>query len=104
MERACSNGFVTPRGTGQGRAPGRPQAEYRQLCRLPKPRSEGTTRRLGRGYSQRAMQELERAFGCTSSTGRLRRVLLHPPYADELRAWHEFGWRAAPDPAAIARE
>lgn len=50
------------------------------------------------------MQEVERAFGCTNSTGRLRRVLLRPPRAEELGAWRAYGWRAAPDPAAIARE
>jgi dimethylargininase len=39
-----------------------------------------------------------------NSTGTLRRVLLRPPRADELASWREFGWRAEPDPDAIAEE
>jgi dimethylargininase len=39
-----------------------------------------------------------------SATGTLRRVLLRPPRVDELESWREFGWRAAPDPDAIAAE
>ena len=50
------------------------------------------------------MQELQRAYGCTSATARLRRVLLRPPQADELGAWREYGWREEPDARAIARE
>src|SRR5206468_10948043 len=45
-----------------------------------------------------------RAFGCLSGTRTLRRVLLRPPHADELDRWRDFGWRAAPDAAAIATE
>jgi dimethylargininase len=48
--------------------------------------------------------QTERAFGCLSATRTLRRVLLRPPQAGELRAWHDFGWRAEPDPASIVRE
>jgi dimethylargininase len=47
---------------------------------------------------------VERAFGCLSATRTLRRVLLRPPHADELAAWREYGWRAEPDPVAIAAE
>jgi dimethylargininase len=38
------------------------------------------------------------------STGTLRRVLLRPPRAEELAHWRELGWRAEPDPVAIADE
>jgi dimethylargininase len=48
--------------------------------------------------------QVERTFGCLSATRRLRRVLVRPPHADELGAWREFGWRAEPNPVAIARE
>jgi N-dimethylarginine dimethylaminohydrolase len=37
-------------------------------------------------------------------TGALRRVLVRPPQADELGSWREYGWRAAPDATALARE
>jgi len=50
------------------------------------------------------VQELERTYGYTSSTARLRRVLLRPPLAVELEAWREYAWRSEPDPNAIARE
>ena len=42
--------------------------------------------------------------GCPSMTAPLRRVLLRPPQADDLRLWQEYGWRAEPDPVGIARE
>lgn len=51
------------------------------------------------------MSELrERVYGGQSSVARLRRVLLRPPRAEELGAWREYGWRAAPDPARILAE
>src|SRR5262249_4819131 len=37
-------------------------------------------------------------------TAPLRRVLLRPPRPEDLSPWREYGWRAEPDPAAIARE
>lgn len=37
-------------------------------------------------------------------TGELRRVLVRAPRAEELHGWRACGWRAQPDPAAIARE
>lgn len=40
----------------------------------------------------------------SSMTAPLRRVLLHPPQAGDLRFWREYGWRAEPDPAGIASE
>ena len=43
-------------------------------------------------------------YGCPSMTAPLRRVLLRAPRADDLRLWREYGWRAEPDPVAIARE
>src|SRR4029453_2832745 len=42
--------------------------------------------------------------GRMKSTGTLRRVLLRPPRAEELVHWRELGWRAEPDPVAIADE
>jgi N-dimethylarginine dimethylaminohydrolase len=39
-----------------------------------------------------------------NATGTLQRVLVRPPRTDELANWREFGWRAAPDPDAIAEE
>jgi dimethylargininase len=45
-----------------------------------------------------------RLYGCPSMTAPLRRVLLRAPQADDLRFWREYGWRAEPDPVAIARE
>jgi dimethylargininase len=39
-----------------------------------------------------------------NATGTLQRVLVRSPRTDELTNWREFGWRAAPDPDAIARE
>ena len=45
-----------------------------------------------------------RLYGCPSMTAPLRRVLLRAPRADDVRFWREYGWRAEPDPVAIARE
>jgi len=50
------------------------------------------------------VKELQRVYGGQSSVATLRRVLLRPPRPDELHAWHEYGWRAAPDPVELARE
>ena len=43
-------------------------------------------------------------FGCQSMTAPLRRVLVRPPRLDDAARWREYGWRAAPDPAAAAAE
>jgi N-dimethylarginine dimethylaminohydrolase len=43
-------------------------------------------------------------YGCQSMTGELRRVLLRAPQTTALENWAVCGWRAAPDPARIARE
>jgi len=43
-------------------------------------------------------------YGCRSMTAQLRRVLVRPPRPDDLQGWGACGWRAAPDPAGIARE
>jgi N-dimethylarginine dimethylaminohydrolase len=45
-----------------------------------------------------------RLHGCRSMTAPLRRVLVRPPWEGDLRFWREYGWRAEPDPAGIARE
>jgi dimethylargininase len=43
-------------------------------------------------------------FGAASMTGTLERVLVRPPLAEDAARWREYGWRAAPDPAAAAAE
>ena len=45
-----------------------------------------------------------RLYGCQSMTGRLQRVLVRAPRAEDLHGWQACGWRAEPDPPAIARE
>jgi N-dimethylarginine dimethylaminohydrolase len=37
-------------------------------------------------------------------TGRLERVLVRPPLAEDVERWREYGWRSAPDHAAAAAE
>lgn len=37
-------------------------------------------------------------------TGRLERVLVRPPLAEDSENWQEYGWRAAPDHASAAAE
>src|SRR5438105_14124918 len=44
------------------------------------------------------------AYGCQSMTEPLQRVLVRPPRAADLGAWREYGWRSAPDAAAIGAE
>jgi dimethylargininase len=46
----------------------------------------------------------ETRYGCQSQTATLRRVLVRAPRAEDCVRWREFGWRAAPDPVAIAAE
>jgi dimethylargininase len=46
----------------------------------------------------------ETRYGCQSQTAALRRVLVRAPRAEDCARWREFGWRAGPDPAAIAAE
>jgi dimethylargininase len=43
-------------------------------------------------------------FGSQSMTGRLERVLVRPPLAEDGARWREHGWRAAPDHPAAATE
>jgi dimethylargininase len=43
-------------------------------------------------------------YGCQSMTGRLRRVLVRAPRAEDLHGWRAYAWRAEPDPARIAEE
>jgi N-dimethylarginine dimethylaminohydrolase len=43
-------------------------------------------------------------FGSASMTGRLERVLVRPPLAEDVEHWRAYGWRAAPDHAAAAAE
>ena len=43
-------------------------------------------------------------FGSQSMTGRLERVLVRPPLAEDAEHWREYGWRSAPDHAAAAAE
>ena len=44
------------------------------------------------------------AFGAASMTGTLERVLVRPPLAEDAPRWREYGWHAAPDPAAATAE
>lgn len=44
------------------------------------------------------------SFGSQSMTGRLERVLVRPPLAEDAERWREYGWRAAPDHAAASVE
>jgi len=44
------------------------------------------------------------SYGARSMTAALRRVLVRPPQPADAARWREYGWRAAPDPAAAARE
>jgi len=37
-------------------------------------------------------------------TGRLERVLVRPPFAEDVERWRDYGWRSAPDNAAAAAE
>jgi dimethylargininase len=43
-------------------------------------------------------------YGCRSMVEPLRRVLVRPPHAEAAARWREYGWRAEPDAAALARE
>jgi N-dimethylarginine dimethylaminohydrolase len=43
-------------------------------------------------------------YGAQSMSGRLERVLVRPPLAEDAEHWREYGWRAAPDHAAAAAE
>jgi dimethylargininase len=43
-------------------------------------------------------------YGIPSMTAPLRRVLVRAPRPNDLGRWREYGWRAEPDAAAIARE
>jgi len=47
---------------------------------------------------------MAKGFGSQSMTAPLRRVLVRAPDPPALAGWREYGWRAAPDPAGIARE
>ena len=39
-----------------------------------------------------------------NAVGPIRRVYVRPPNDDDARAWREYGWQAAPDPARAADE
>ena len=43
-------------------------------------------------------------YGARSMTDPLRRVLVRAPQPADAARWSEYGWRAAPDPAAAADE
>jgi N-dimethylarginine dimethylaminohydrolase len=43
-------------------------------------------------------------FGSPSMAGRLERVLVRPPLAEDMEHWRAYGWRAAPDLAAAVAE
>lgn len=45
-----------------------------------------------------------KAYGSASMWGELKRVLVRPPMSEDVAAWRDFGWRAAPDPVRSAEE
>ena len=45
-----------------------------------------------------------RLYGCQNSTGKLERVLVRAPRAEDAVPWRDYGWRAQPDPARMAAE
>jgi len=56
-------------------------------------------------YAEAPMTRItERLFGGQTMVAPLRRVLVRSPERESLANWHEFGWRAAPDPVALAAE
>jgi dimethylargininase len=50
------------------------------------------------------IEDRVRRYGATSMTGALQRVLVRPPLPEDAEHWREYGWRAAPEPAAAAAE
>jgi dimethylargininase len=50
------------------------------------------------------MEVTAHQFGCQSMTGRLRRVLVRAPQAEDRALWQAYGWRAEPDPVAMEEE
>ena len=44
------------------------------------------------------------AYGVTSMTAPLRRVLVRPPQPEDTARWQEYGWRAEPDFTRAAAE
>ncbi len=45
-----------------------------------------------------------RGFGGENMVGRLARVLVRAPRAEDCAAWRAYGWRAAPEPSRMAAE
>jgi dimethylargininase len=45
-----------------------------------------------------------RGFGGENMVGKLERVLVRAPRAEDCAAWRAYGWRAAPDPSRMAAE
>jgi N-dimethylarginine dimethylaminohydrolase len=43
-------------------------------------------------------------YGATTMTGKLERVLVRPPLAEDVEHWRAYGWRSAPDHPAAALE
>jgi len=48
--------------------------------------------------------ELVEGYGCQSMTGKLERVLVRRPLAEDVGAWRAYGWRGAPDPGRAVEE
>src|SRR5947199_380360 len=83
-----SEGYELDGAAGDGRAEDRAAALVR--------RREGILRLMSIAETTR--------FGLPNMTAPLRRVVLRAPQEADLRFWREYGWRAEPDAAAIARE
>jgi dimethylargininase len=60
--------------------------------------------RRGKGFLRLMSVAQTRLYGIPSMTAPLRRVLVRAPREQDLRFWREYGWRAQPDAAALARE
>ena len=118
-ERPAVEQRLAARGTGHPRAERADRGDGR--ARAPVPRDAGGRGAAGpnaRGVDGRGRPSVGRgvpppraasvppsvSYGCQSMTAPLRRVLVRPPQPADVARWREYGWRAAPDPAAAAAE
>src|SRR6185436_382241 len=88
-----------------GVAPGRPsrRGAAQGRDRGAEDRAAGVVRR-GQGLFRLVAVTEPGLRTFSSMTAPLRRVLLRPPQAGDLRFWREYGWRVEPEAAGIADE